>query len=373
MGLDVGKRRCRFVIGEGERDGVRTLEQGWVATNRIALQKLLSDRDRMRVVLEVGRASPWLSRLVAEGGHEVIVANPRELAVIYKSQKKNDREDARKLMELGHLNPKLLSPVKHRSAESQADLAVIRARDIAVAARTSLVNHVRGACASVGEPLEGCSSASFHKQAPRQIPEEMKAAVAPLLQLIGGLTKTIARYENTIEELAEKKYPETERLRQVKGVGPITSLCFVLTLEDPGRFPRSRAVGPYLGLTPRQDDSGDSEKQLHITKAGDGRLRRLLVGSAQYILGHYGPDTDLRRWGLRQAERGGKNSKKRAAVAVARKLAVLMHRLWVSGATYEPLRQADAAEPGKRVRTYRLTTSTTRRPPSGEGAAPSRP
>ncbi len=375
MGLDVGKKRCRYVLGEGERDGVRILEQGWVATNGPAITKLLGDRERTRVVMEVGRASPWLSRLVTSLGHETIVANPRELAMIYKSQKKNDREDARKLMEVGHLNPKLLSPVHHRSAKSQSALAVIRSRDLAVGTRTSLVNHVRGSCASMGEPLESCSAASFHKQAGRQVPEELKVALAPVLKVIGGLTKTIGRYDSTIEAMAEKEYPATERLRQVKGVGPITSLCFVLTLEDPKRFPRSRAVGAYLGLTPKQDDSGDSEKQLHITKAGDAMLRRLLVGSAQYILGRYGPDTDLRRWGLQQAERGGKNAKKRAVVAVARKLAVLLHSLWVSGSTYEPLREETAAKPGKkRVRAYRITASPTRRPsPSGEDAAAAKP
>jgi len=114
----------------------------------------------------------------------------------------------------------------------------------------------------------------------------------------------------------------------------------VLTLEDPGRFRQSRAVGPYLGLCPRRDQSGGRDAQLRITKRGDAMLRRLLVSGAQYILGPFGPDTDLRRWGLRLAARGGKNAKKRAVVAVARKLATLLHRLWVSGATYQPLRAA---------------------------------
>ena len=129
-------------------------------------------------------------------------------------------------------------------------------------------------------------------------------------------------------------------LRQVKGVGPLTSLAYVLTLENPERFAKSRDVGPYLGLVPKQEDSGDSQPQLGISKAGDEMVRRLLVGSAHYILGPFGPDTDLRRYGLRLCERGGKNAKKRAAVAVARKLAVLLHRLWVSGEVYEPLRNS---------------------------------
>ena len=137
-----------------------------------------------------------------------------------------------------------------------------------------------------------------------------------------------------------EKYGHTALLRQVKGVGPITALAYVLTLENPQRFVKSRDVGPYLGLVPKQEDSGESQPQLGISKAGDTMVRKLLVGSAQYILGPFGPDTDLRRYGLRLCERGGKNAKKRAAVAVARKLAVLLHRLWVSGEVYEPLHNA---------------------------------
>ena len=159
------------------------------------------------------------------------------------------------------------------------------------------------------------------------------------MRLVELLSDCIQAYDERVEKLAREKYPQTALLRQVKGVGPVTSLAYVLTLENPGRFAQSRDVGPYLGLVPKQEDSGDSQPQLRISKAGDEMLRRLLVGSAQYILGPFGPDTDLRRYGLRLCERGGKNAKKRAAVAVARKLAVLLHRLWVGGEVYEPLRQ----------------------------------
>ena len=131
-------------------------------------------------------------------------------------------------------------------------------------------------------------------------------------------------------------------MRQVKGVGPITALAYGLTLENAEHFAKSRAVGPYLGLVPKQEDSGESQPQLGISKAGDTMVRKLLVGSAHYILGPFGPDTDLRGYGLRLCERGGKNAKKRAAVAVARKLAVLLHRLWVSGEVYEPLGYASS-------------------------------
>ena len=168
----------------------------------------------------------------------------------------------------------------------------------------------------------------------------MREVLLPLVRLVEKLSSGIQEYDERIEKLATEKYAHTELLRQVKGVGALTSLAYVLTLEDPQRFVKSRDVGPYLGLVPKQEDSGDRQPQLRITKMGDMMLRRLLVGSAHYILGPFGPDTDLRRYGLRLSERGGKNAKKRAVVAVARKLAVLLHRLWVGGEVYEPLGQA---------------------------------
>ena len=126
-------------------------------------------------------------------------------------------------------------------------------------------------------------------------------------------------------------------LKQVKGVGTLIALTFLLTLEDPHRFGKSRDVGGYLGLQPGRRNSGKSEPQLHISKEGDPYLRTLLVQGAQHILGPFGVDCDLRRWGLKLAERGGKSGKKRAIVATARKLAVLLHHLWVSAEVYEPL------------------------------------
>ena len=168
----------------------------------------------------------------------------------------------------------------------------------------------------------------------------MRPALVPILRMIEHHSGSIARYDRLIEEMGRKKYPETTTLRQVAGVGPITALCFVLTLDDPLRFKNSRAVGAFLGLRPKQDQSGERNPELRITKAGNRELRRLLVQGAQYILGPFGKDTDLRRFGESIAARGGKVAKRRALVAVARKLAVLLHRLWITGEVYEPLRNA---------------------------------
>jgi transposase len=292
--------------------------------------------------MEVGTHSPWVQEIIAGEGHEVLVANPRLMEGSKRRKRKNDRIDAKKLARLGRVDPQSLHPIRHRSREVRQDLVLLRAREALVAARTELINATRGLVKSMGTRLPKCSSPSFGRKVKDAIPEKVQEALLPLVQLADALSDCIQSYDQKIEELASEKYGHTKLLRQVKGVGPITALAYVLTLENPEHFSKSRDVGPYLGLVPKQEDSGEIQPQLGISKTGDTMLRKLLVGSAQYILGPFGADTDLRRYGLRLCERGGKNAKKRAAVAVARKLAVLLHRLWVSGEVYEPLGYASS-------------------------------
>jgi transposase len=268
------------------------------------------------------------------------VSNSRKLRLIYANKRKTDEVDAENLARLARLDPKLLYPLKHRGEGSQAHLAIIRSRQALVGCRTQLVNHVRGAVKSFGGRLPKCPARSFHKRAAEHVPEALGPALGPMLEQIGSLTERIREYERQLETVSEEHYPETQLLRQIEGIGPLTALTFVLTVEDPYRFESSRSVGAYLGLVPARDQSGDRDPQKRISKEGDEMLRKLLVGSAHYILGPFGSDSDLRRHGEKIAARGGKNAKKRAVVAVARKLAVLLHTLWVSGEVYDPLREA---------------------------------
>jgi transposase len=193
---------------------------------------------------------------------------------------------------------------------------------------------------SFGGRLPKCPARSFHNKVVEHIPEALWPALEPILKTIGSLTERIRDYDRQLETICQEHYPETNLLRQVEGVGALTALTFVLTLEDPYRFEKSRSVGAYLGLVPARDQSGDRDPQKRISKEGDERLRKLLVGSAHYILGPFGSDSDLRRHGHRIATRGAKNAKKRAAVAVARKLSMLLHRLWITAEVYDPLYNA---------------------------------
>jgi transposase len=337
VGLDLGDRHIQVCVLDETGE---VIEEGRVATKPAALRRRFSGADPLRMVLEAGTHSPWVSRLLAELGHEVIVANPRKLRLIYQNDSKSDRVDAEYLARVGRLDPALLSPLTHRGADTQADLALLRSRNALVRARTRLISHARGTTKSLGARLPACSSATFVRKVEPCVPAELAPALAPVLAVIAMLSDEICALDEKIEEMAKERYPETALLTQVAGVGTLTATVYVLTLEDPQRFPRSRSVGSYLGLRPRQRDSGSLQPQLRITKAGDEHVRWLLVGAAHYILGPFGPDTDLRRWGLGLAAQGGRAGKKRAAVAVARKLSVLLLRLWVSGEVYEPLRNA---------------------------------
>jgi transposase len=290
------------------------------------------------MALETGTHSPWVSWQLTAWGHEVIVAHAHNVRLIGESSRKDDQLDARTLARLARIDPGLLGPVRHRSAKAQIHLTVIRARATLVSARTALVNAARGLAKSYGARLPKCGSEQMNREIAQGLSQELREALDPLLTEIESLNQRIAEYDRRIEKVAKEVYPEAALLRQVKGVGPLIALTYILTLDDPHRFRCSRDAGCFVGLRPGRRNSGMSEPQMHISKEGDRYLRTLLVQGAHYILGPFGQDSDLRRWGLKLAERGGKNAKKRAVVAVARKLAVLLHKLWVSGEVYEPLR-----------------------------------
>lgn len=340
IGMDLGDKHhhyCAIDAASGE-----VVNEGRVRCTETALRHLFTAMPPVLVAIETGTHSPWVSRLLAELGHEVLVGNARKLRAIYTDKRKSDQRDAEMLARMARMDPKLLSPIRHRGKQAQADLAVLRSRDAAVAARTKLINHVRGAVKSYGQRLPSSSAPYFHRKVAQAIPQDLRPALTPLLKLIEELTETIRAYDKAITHSCQEKYPETELLRSVPGVGPITALCFVLTIEEPHRFEKSRSVPAFFGLTPARGQSGDADPQLRITREGNSAMRRLLVSSAQYILGHFGPDSALRQWGLQLAEGGGSRAKRRAVVAVARKLAVLLHRMWVDGTYYEPFPDSGA-------------------------------
>jgi len=339
IGEDLGDRTSELCVLDAKGQVERRLR---MATTAEAVQRTFEGLAACRVVMEAGTHSPWMSRLLQARGHEVVVANPRKVRLIGASISKDDQRDAELLARLGRVDVKLLAPIQHRGAEVQRDRALLQVRGTLVQMRSMLINQVRGLAKSHGQRVPKCSAESFPKHARATLEGELFLGQALLLEHIETLTQSVRGLDRRLEQMCTQDYPETLRLRQITGVGPITSLTFVLSLETPSRFRRSRSVGAYLGLRPKRRDSGERRPELRITKAGDSELRQLLVQCAHYILGPFGPDCDLRRFGERLIAQGGKRAKKRARVAVARKLAVLLHALWRSGEHYEPLRHASA-------------------------------
>ena len=333
IGMDLGDKFHIAVVFDQEGN---ELEISKVTNTKNGVSKFFKRYPSSKVAMEAGTHSPWISRLLNDMGLTVYVGNPRKLRVIWDSIDKSDARDARILGMVCRVEPRLLHPLRHRGPQAQADLAMIKSRDTLVKSRTQLINHARGLVKANGDRFPKCSSAAFANRCRTLVPLELQSALRPVFDTLHHLTEQIKELDRQIEQLSMERYPETQSLRQIPGIGPITALSFVLTIEDPKRFSKSRQVGAFLGLTPRKDQSGDTDKQLRITKAGNTYLRKLLVGSAQYILGPFGPESHLREHGISIGIRGGKNAKKRAAVAVARKLSVLMHRLWVTGETYQP-------------------------------------
>lgn len=341
VGIDLGDRRSE--VCELDAQG-RVVRRFRVATTEQQLAKAFGRRPRCRVVIEVGTHSPWVSRVLSRLGHEVIVANPRKVRLIGQSEDKHDRIDAELLARLGRVDPSLLRPVRHRGERAQQDRALLGVRDGLVRARVRLVNQARGQAKALGTRLPRCSSTAFAGRLRQEKLVSLYPGLEVLVEQIDQLTQQIRALDRQIEALCQTRYPETQLLRQVPGVGALTALAYVLTLEDPRRFRRSRQVGAYVGLRPKRHQSGEKDPELRITKAGDPYLRRLLLQAAHYILGPFGPDTDLRRFGQRLSVRGSRVARKKARVAVARKLAVLLHHLWCTGEVYEPLRNAEAAQ-----------------------------
>ena len=332
IGMDLGDRSSRYCQLS---QGGEVIEEGSFANTVESIGKHFSGMGRARIALEVGGQSAWISRELEKHGHQVLVANARELRGISQSDRKNDRNDAEKLARYARMDPQLLNPITHRSSERQRDLNLIRARDAIVRSRTLLVNAVRGMAKGEGLRLPPTITNTFGERAMNALPAELVSCFQPLLDAIDKLSEQIGKCDQELVQMANR-YPEANRLRDVPGVGILTAVSFVLTLGDKDRFTHSRDVGAYLGLQPKQSQSGARNPQLGISKAGNGHMRKLLVQCAHHMLGRFGKDSALREWGMNKITSGGKNGKKRVIVAVARKLAVMLHRMWKTGVGYQP-------------------------------------
>jgi transposase len=339
VGLDLGDSSSSYCVLDalGKR-----LEEAAVPTTRPELERVFAGQPRSRIVMEATRCSHWVRQTLQSFGHEVIVANPRQLDLITKSLRKTDRNDARMLARIGRSELELVSAVHERSDVSMRARTLMHARTHLVRTRTRLINLVRSSFKVFGYQVPTCSPDAFHVRARSAMPAELEPALLPLLGMLEKLKQTVQHYNREIARISDQ-FPQTKIFEQIYGVGPLLALAFVTSLEDPARFPDSRSVGAFLGLTPGSRQSGASNPHLGITKQGDGELRTLLATAGMHIMRRSAPDCDLKRYGKRIASGGTPRDRGRARIAVARKLAVLMHRLWLTGEVYQPLRSSGAA------------------------------
>lgn len=340
VGVDLGDKRSQVCVLDSEG---KIVDEGSIVTSKAGFEHRFKTMSTSRVVLETGTHANWVHDLVKEFGHEVVVANARKVRAISANERKSDVVDARMLARLGRMDVSLLEPVSVRPEQVRQDLALLRARAAVVGARTAIVNSVRGLAKSLGHKFPKCEAESLYKQ---PVDPTLQAAIEPMMRMLEQMTKTVRAYDKEIVKLGRARYPQTKLLRQIKGVGELSSLYFVLVVGDTSRFEDARDVGAYFGLVPRRDQSGGRDPQMRIDKAGDRMGRTLMVQCSHYILGRFGPDCDLRRFGLKLAARGGKRAKKRAVVATARKLTILLFALLRNGEVYEPLRNSAKNKPG---------------------------
>jgi transposase len=343
IGLDLGDRTTQVCVLDSE-GGI--VGETVLPTDRDSLEVLFNQVAgvRARVVCEVGSQSRWVQKFARECGiDDSIATNPRKLRLISDSLKKSDRSDAYVLARAGQSMPELLSPIEHVSDEIYADRALLESRDQLVQMRTRLVTRIRALVKTSSKKLERCSPESFHHKAPEHIPEHLRPACKPLFSMLEALEPQIRQIEKELRKLIRQKYPIAAKLQEIAGVGCIVALSFVLTVGDPSRFGDARAIGAYFGLTPRKQQSGNSNPQLGITKAGNRGMRCRLVLAAHCLLAR-GEDCALKRWALKLCERGGRNAKKRAIIALARKLAVIMLAIWRNDSAYDPWRGVPVSE-----------------------------
>lgn len=349
IGIDLGDRSHRICILD--RMGIITQESS-IINDYIALKMLAANHPDARFVMEVGTHSPWISAYLRELGCEVIVGNARKLKAISEHERKCDELDARTLAKIGRMDVDLLYPINHVSQEALTDRLVISSRENLVNDRKRMTQSIRGSVKALGRRIDSCSPEVFPARARAALADvpELLDTIEATLECIETMNRSIKKLDDKLDKLSAEKYPVTEILQQVAGVGPITAIAFVLAIEDPNRINETRNVGAYFGLVPGRSQSGDSDPQKGISKTGNPYVRKLLTQCAQYILGAHGPDCDLRQFGERRMEKGGdtkqaaKGAKKKAITAVARKLAVLLLSLWKSGATYDPFLNGGAIE-----------------------------
>jgi transposase len=330
IGIDIGDKINTVCVLNNDGEIIQECE---VENTGQEMHDFFIEYPNARVAIEACSHSLWLHDLLVRLGCQVFVGNPRKLRIISSSSRKNDKNDSRLLARLVRSDLDLLYPIVVRDILTQQDMVIIKTRTMLIKTRGDLVRHIRGIIKPFGLKLpKDVTTDNFHDKVKEHLSKELLPILKHTIKSIKDLSIQIKNLDKKIDSLINKKYPEAMLLQTIDGIGPITALTFILIMGDPKRFEKSRDVGAYFGLVPRQDQSCTIDKSLPITKEGDSCMRSLLVNCSHHILGRYGKDTQIRRHGLKvMGQDENKIRKKKAVIAVARKLSVLMHSMLISG------------------------------------------
>lgn len=333
IGWDLHQRESQLCVLDASGTVVR--EQR-ITTSLARFAAVIPPLLPARVLLEASTESGWVATALEQLGAEVIVANPR-YAPMYATRSrrvKTDKRDARALAEAAHRGT--YAPTHRVSATQRAVRELLTARDAVVRNRTRVILVVRALLRSHGLRLASGTSATLGARvAALDLPPALAPILQPLLTLLPHCSTQIAALDVQLAQYARAE-PVIDRLRTVCGIGPVTALAFVATLDTAQRFTTAGQIAAYCGLVPSERSSGEQQRRGHITKAGNTRLRALLVEAAWTLWRSKTPETaPLRAWTDRVAQRRGKRI---AVVALARRLACLLWALWRDGTVYDPTR-----------------------------------
>lgn len=328
-GIDLHQNETEICVLDNEG---ALVERARIKTSRETLKRRFNGQSPMKVAMEAGGSSPWVSRLVESMGHDVVVCAPRRVRLIAESTMKTDEIDAEVLARLVRVDEGFLGRVTHRSESAQLQRGLMTSRTALVNARSKWVHSARGILRSFGFRVPGGCTSRFHQRCAKvEMPDHLRAVVQPLLNQIEQVSLEIQALNERLEDIAANN-PVAQHLQAVPGVGTIVALYFVFSIDDPDRFQRSRDVAAFFGLRPTIRGSADVCHYGRITKEGDPEMRRLLIQAAHGMINSR-KTCALQQWALNLAARRGK---KKALVALARKIAVLLHHLWVTGEVFQP-------------------------------------
>lgn len=331
IGMDLGNK-VHKIIGLNEHG--KEVLRCEVENTKAAVEAFFKEHADATIAMETGTCCRWVSKLARLHCHDAIVGNARKLRAIWQSKQKNDWNDAHMIAALARASRELFHPVMLRDDEHHDLYQLIQLRDISVRQRTQTINAIRGMCKAAGDFVRKCDAQGLFRHL-EYIPETQAWKFRPLIERLGAIAENIQQYDWLIQDYADAHFKtQVALLRTIPGVGLITSCMFVALIQDPKNFGNPRDAGCYFGLTAGQDQSGDKDAPMHVTKAGNTQMRKLLVTAANYILRDSSPDSAIKRYGQRICARGGKIARRKAKIAIARKLSVVMMSMLQSGESY---------------------------------------